>query len=165
VMAAAGNPAPRPVLAATPSGGCAVPASRRRGMTLLEVLLALSIVVMVGGAMLGTLYQGMRTATALRVEAQATDLAVTLLAELNLGIISPSAQGPESFAAPFEDWTWRLQFVEGDLAMLEASVVEAVVTHQPSGYVLRLAGAFIPEAAPDEFESPQFWDPVAGAIP
>jgi len=117
-------------------------ASRRRGMSLLEVVLALGILVFMGGVVLGSFYQAIRAAQELRVEAQGMDLAASVLAEVRLGIVPAAEQGAQPFDDPFEDWTWELKNVESDTSTgLETRMLEAVVRHKPSGYTARLAAS------------------------
>ncbi len=122
-------------------GRCRV-ATRRRAALLLEVVLALAVYVGMALAVLAGLASAVRSAEAVRLAARAEDLAVTLLSEVELGLVAMEDAGPEPFEdEALADWTWEVAVepLPTELADLEVSRVEVVVRHGPSGYAYRLA--------------------------
>lgn len=121
--------------------GRRIPGARRRGAVLLEVVLALALFLTGAGVVVGSLLTSIEAARRVRDEARAADLAVTILSEVQLGLIAPEeTPAPQPFTdAP--EWTWQLraQPVE-DADPLAALVrVEVVVTRVDGRYASRLA--------------------------
>jgi Tfp pilus assembly protein PilV len=129
--------------------------SRQRGIVLLEVVLALAIFVGVAMAVCGGLSVSVRSARFVREEAQATDLAVTILSEIQMGLVQAADAGPTPFEAPYADWTWQTVLTPGLPTGQEAAdmpQVEVLVRNTPSGYAYHLyqlmpAGAAAPPAS------------------
>jgi len=116
-------------------------ASRQRGIALLEVVLALAIFVGVAMAVCGGLSVSVRSARFVREEAQATDLAVTILSEIQMGLVQAADAGPTPFEAPYADWTWQTVLALGLPTGQEAAdmpQVEVLVRNTPSGYAYHL---------------------------
>ncbi len=112
----------------------------RRAAVLLEVLVASSIFTATALVVVGSLSTGLRTAAALAAEAQAENLAVSLLAEIELGIVSPLDVGPEAMAEPHADWTWEIRTapVEAAPELVALWRVEAIVRNERLGLVRRI---------------------------
>jgi len=120
-------------------------ARRRRAAVLMEVVLAL--VLFFGGSLivLAGLNSSLRLAQRTKLEAEAADLAVTLLSEIQMGLLAPSDDGPNAFEddEDLADWTWEIytETVEEDDPLLELPEflrVEIIISHTPSGYAHRL---------------------------
>jgi hypothetical protein len=109
-------------------------------VALLEVVLALAVFFGVAVAILGGLSVCMRSATQVREEAQAADLAVTVLSEVQMGMLDAIDAGPTPFEDPFADWTWQTAAVpvEAAVAGLEMTRIEIVVRNTLDGYQYRL---------------------------
>lgn len=79
-----------------------------RAVALMEVIFAL--VLFTGGA--ATILTGMQASTAavgaLRTQAVATDLTVTLLSEIRMGLVPAEDDGPNEYEEPYEGWTWEI---------------------------------------------------------
>jgi hypothetical protein len=110
-------------------------------VALLEVVLALAMFVGFAFAILSGLSVCIRSAGALRQEAQAADLAVTTLSEIQMGLVSPADAGPTAFDPPADDWTWQIALVPGMPTGIEGadlSQVEIVIRNTGTGYAYRL---------------------------
>jgi len=122
------------------------------GIVLLEVVLALTLFFAAASIILVGTNRSIRAVDMLRREAQAADLAVTLLSEIQMGLLEPTDAGPEAYEEPLEDWMWEVvtndfeeQFVEEGLTQLEI-----VITHTPSGYTRRLVQWLLVEEGGEE---------------
>jgi len=111
------------------------------GAVLLEVVLALGLFAAAALITLVSLNACVEAARQVRLEAQAADLAVTLLSEVRMGLVALRDTEPEPCPEPYEGWTWRLRAAPIDEpdAPWRASRAEVEVTHAESGYTLRLA--------------------------
>jgi len=111
-----------------------------RAVALLEVVLALAVFFGVAVAILGGLSVCLKSATQVREEAQAADLAVTVLSEVQMGILTVADAGPMPFEDPFADWTWQTVVtpVETTVVGLEMTQLEVIVKNVLDGYVYRL---------------------------
>ncbi|HXI49874.1 MAG TPA: hypothetical protein VNH84_00150 [Candidatus Saccharimonadales bacterium] len=114
----------------------------RKGAVLLEVVLALVLFVAAATVIGGAIHAALEGVQRQRLRVHAINLAATVLAELQLGLRSPAAAGPEPFPAPFTDWTWQLAIVPREDATLDGpglTVVEVIVRHDDPPLVHRLA--------------------------
>jgi len=114
---------------------------RRAGVALLEVVLALSLFFGVAMVILAGLSACVRSASDIRLEAQAADLAVTLLSEIQLGAVEIEDAGPMAYEdEALEDWSWQLVVtpVVTTLAELDVTRLEIVITNTPHDYTHRL---------------------------
>lgn len=114
-----------------------------RGAVLLEVVLALLLFVATVAVVSGALNSSMASLDRQRFALHASNLAASVHAELDLGLRTTEALGPEPFAMPFDQWTWQLvpAGVE-DQTTGEASgltTIEVVVRNTNSSSVYRLA--------------------------
>jgi Tfp pilus assembly protein PilV len=116
------------------------PAAQRQGVALLEVVLALALFFGVAVTILGGLSVCMRSTTQVREEAQAADLAVTVLSYVQMGVLEPADAGPTPCEDPFGDWTWQttVASVEAAVAGLEMTQIEITVKNTIDGYSYRL---------------------------
>jgi len=110
------------------------------GVALLEVVLALALFFGVAVAILGGLNTCVRLVRQVRMEAAAADLAVTLLSEIEIGVVPPTDSGPNLYEEPLQDWTWEIVAtpVEGPLAAMDVQRVEVILRNTTEGYVYRL---------------------------
>jgi len=112
-----------------------------RGVALLEVVLGLALFFGVAVAILAGLSACVRSATDMRLEAQAADLAITLLSEMQLGAIDIEDAGPMAYEdETLADWSWEVVVtpVVGTLTELELTRVEIVIRNTPHDYTHRL---------------------------
>jgi len=118
----------------------AAPVPSLRGAVLLEVVLALTVFVAMAMAVLGGLAMAVRSARHLQLETRAANLAVTLLSEMELGLVPVEDAGPETYEdEALEDWTWEVtvQPVTSELPELEMTTVEVIIRHTTAGYTYR----------------------------
>ncbi|MBI2946419.1 MAG: hypothetical protein HYY23_02160 [Verrucomicrobia bacterium] len=114
---------------------------------LLEVVLALSLFVLAATVITGGLNASVREAERLRLNLHASNLAISLLAELQMGVKPVEAAGPEPFEAPFEMWTWQIETspIDDDSeAGLPLRNVEVIVRHLNRPIVRRLTQFLVP---------------------
>ena len=88
---------------------------------------------------MGSLTSSVRAVDRLRLEAQAADLAVTTLSEIEMGILDATDAGPEAFeAAGLAGWTRQVIVTRLDAAGgPPMRRVEAVIANAERGYVRR----------------------------
>ncbi|MCD6364268.1 MAG: hypothetical protein J7M14_00155 [Planctomycetes bacterium] len=106
----------------------------------MEVLFALALFT--AGA--ATILTGMRasatTVRTLRRQTVATNLAVTLLSEIRMGLVPAEEDGPNEYEEPYEGWTWEI-VVDESLDVVEEPVmkhVEIVIAAPDESYTSRL---------------------------
>ncbi len=104
------------------------------------MVLALAVFFGVAVAILGGLSMCMRSARQVRQEAQAADLAVTLLSEIQLGLVQIADAGPTPFEDPYAEWTWQTVAtpVETLIEGADLTQVEIIVRNPGNGYTFRL---------------------------
>lgn len=114
--------------------------SRRAGVVLLEVVLALSAFFALGGIIVGSMNSAARAARGVAQDARAADLAVTIMSRIHMGVMEPESFGPEYCDEPLEDWTWRIvtEPVSNSLDGPEMRRVEVVVRDTRNDRVHRL---------------------------
>jgi hypothetical protein len=114
------------------------------------VVLSVAIFVAVAAVGLMSLSACVRAVGRLQLEAEAADLAVTVLSEVQMGVLEATDTGPESFDPPQDDWTWQIVIQELDVARDVAPMrrVEVVIAHPGRGFVYRLAGLLPTETGP-----------------
>jgi len=127
---------------------------------LLEVVLALALFF--GGAMviLAGLNSSLSGIQRVQMKAQAADLAVTLLSEVQMGMVPLVSDGPSGYEDPaLADWTWQIavepyQEQQTDLVLPEFQRVEVTIGHKPTGYAESLTILMTDEPL-DEQASPE----------
>jgi hypothetical protein len=126
---------------------------RVRAGVLLEVVLALVLFTLAAAIVTGAFNASLTSVERLRFRAHASDLAVSTLSEIQLGIRPLADSGPETFAAPFTNWTWQITTTpEGEwLDETPPMRVEVIIRHTESQAVHRLCQMVEPplEAAPN----------------
>jgi type II secretion system protein I len=137
----------------------------RRAAILLEVIFALALLSAAAATILGSLDASVRTARRLRIAAVAEDLVVTLLSEIQLGLVPAQDDGPIEYEEPYEGWTWEV--VTSDLEdVIEAPEsdlkrVEVVVVHVSTGLTRRL-GCLLPAIPSDASMSEGYVEDYGG---
>lgn len=111
-----------------------------RAAALLEVLLALALFFGVAIGVMGGLGTSIKAVRDIRLEAEAADMAVTLLSEIELGIVAAEEDGPTEYEEPLEDWTWQVAVtpVTSVLTELILTRIEIIVRNVPEDYTYRL---------------------------
>jgi len=124
--------------AAGPAAGVA--ARPGRAVALLEVVLALALFFGIAVPLLGGLSACVSAVRQSRLDARAADLAVTLLSEMQIGLVPVVDGGPTPFEEPDQDWTWQVVTAPVDVVVEGASLVrvEVVVRRPDDGYAYRL---------------------------
>ena len=115
-------------------------ARRRRAVALLEVVLALALFFGVAVTILGGLSVCMRSVTQVREDAYAQDLAITVLSEVQMGVLDAVDAGPTPFEDPFADWTWQTAAVpvEATVPGMEMTQIQIIVKNTIDGYMYRI---------------------------
>jgi hypothetical protein len=106
----------RPARLAKPERGAAVharPAGHLRagggGLVLVEVVLAVTLFFCGALVVLTGLSASLHTANRVRTEADGADLAVTLLSEVQMGLVPLVDDGPNEYEEEeLADWTWEI---------------------------------------------------------
>ncbi len=134
-----------------------------RGAILLEVIVALGLLIVTATVMLGSMSTAARAVKRLRLDNQAADLAVTLLSEIQMGLVEIVQDGPNEYPEEhLEDWTWELAVSSVDQSVLEEAEftkIEIIIANDSAGFKHRLI-RLLPEpeldwaeALEDTFES------------
>jgi len=128
------------------------------GTVLLEVVLALTLLVLACGVVLGALGQCARRLAQVRREATATNLAVTAMSEIQMGVLTAEKDTPVPYDAPFEGWS--RQVVEESLTNSEEAPglrrVEVIIRYaedpRDRPYVYRLVEWLPDQQSPSDTE-------------
>jgi hypothetical protein len=118
---------------------------RHSGSVLLEVVLALALFVGAATIISGGINASIHSVERVRLQNHAVNLAVTILSEMQMHIRPVAAIGPEPFAPPFQDWTYKVEIAQKDAAPDAADTlqpVEVIIRHSTEGTVQRLAQLF-----------------------
>jgi hypothetical protein len=114
---------------------------RRRGIALLEVVLAVTVFFGMAVVILGGLNLSMRSVRQVKEQAQAADLAVTLLSYMQIGVVPVGDAGPTPFEEPFSLWTYQTVTAPVPSTGIEGTdlvQVEIVITNIEDKYTYRL---------------------------
>jgi len=125
-------------------------------MILLEVVLAMMLFF--GGALviLAGLNSSLSGIQRVQIEARAADLAVTLLSEVQMGMVQLVSDGPSSYEDPaLAGWTWEISVVpfeeqQLDLELPQFQRVEVTIRNESSGYATSLSILMTDEPLADE---------------
>jgi hypothetical protein len=126
-----------------------------RGAVLLEVVLALVLFVAAATVITSSLNTSMREVERLRLSTHANNLAVSILAEMQMGLKGVESSGPTSFEAPFDNWSWESKAAPVDDRSLEGNQlqnIEIVVRHRSEPVVRRIV-QFLPVSAGQSLET------------
>ncbi len=133
-----------------------------RGAVLLEVLLALGLFVVAAAVVTGGLNAAVERTIRLRAQTHALDLAASVISEIQMGLRASQAAGPESFEAPFDQWTWEIEvgpYTFGTENAPGLQLVTVIVRGETPPTVQRLTTILLPQGEPgplgDEFGG---WD-------
>src|SRR5258705_12328538 len=78
--------------------------SCKRGAVLLEVVLALTLFAAAAAIIGAAIHSAINGVERQKLQTHATDLAISVLSEIQMGLRTVEAVGPESFDTPFERW-------------------------------------------------------------
>ena len=124
-------------------------ASRMRGFTLLEVMVALAIVALALTAVAASMNQMIGTATTMQERTYASWIAQNKIAEMRLANVMPEVNtttGEVEFANA--RWIWRAVVSETGVANFRR--IDVTVSNETDDYEIRTVTGFIgePQAAP-----------------
>lgn len=132
---------------------------RRRAVILLEVVLAMTLFFGAALVILAGLSSSLSGIQRVQMEAQAADLAVTLLSEVQMGMVQLVSDGPSGYEDPaLADWSWQIavepyQERQLGLELPEFQRVEVTIRHEPTGYSSSLT-ILMTDEPPDEQVEP-----------
>lgn len=122
------------------------------GAVLLEVVLALTIFVGAAVVVGSGLTASVASVERLRLNTHAVNLAVSLLAELEMGRYPLQNAGPTPWETPFQEWTWEIR-VESEASETDLGFVlrrvEIIIRHETKPIVHRVC-----QWLPAAFSSP-----------
>jgi len=109
----------------------------------MEVILALTLLVVTGAVVFSGLSASFGALDVVRLRAQAADLAVSKMSEIQMGQLELADDGPNAFEdEDLSDWTWRIATapMEDDtLTAAPLTRVEIIIAHTGRPLVYRLA--------------------------
>ena len=138
-------------------------APKQNASVLLEVVLALALFVFAATVITGGLNASVQEVERLRLNLHASNLAISILSEIQMGIRLVEGAGPEPFDAPFADWTWQIEVSPvADLfgSALPLQSIEVAVRHKTRPIVRRLT-QYLPVSSGAELPSPYTDQPSA----
>ena len=112
----------------------------------MEVILALALFVLAATIITSGLSSAINEVRRLRLNTRASNLAVSVLSQIQIGITPGEAAGPNAFDPPFEQWTWQTTIGpinETVGATNPIQKVEVIIRHQTEPVVYRLT-QFLP---------------------
>ena len=114
----------------------------KAGAVLLEVVLALVLFVAAAAVLTSAMSSSLDSVERLRCNTRAADLAVSVMSELQLGIKTLGAGGPQQFEIPLEDWSWEAVATPLQTDSDETNAfkrVEVIIRHEAPAVVYRLS--------------------------
>ena len=136
-------------------------------MVLLEVVLSTGLFAMTAMIVLTGLHSCFRSLGKMQLESQASDLAVSKVSEVHIGILPPEDDGPNEYEEDegLDDWTWEIITedveLETELEGPQLLQVQVVITNVPSGYAYSMR-FLIPE--PEDKEAEEDPADLAGGL-
>lgn len=113
---------------------------RNRGAVLLEVVLAMSLFFMTATFVMNGLNGSMGAVSTAKLEADAADLAVTVLSEVQLGLIPLNSDGPVAIDLKgYEGWAWQLvvEDSQNTTDLPELKQIAIVIRHDDEDFTHR----------------------------
>jgi len=132
------------------------------GVVLLEVVLALALFVATATTVGAALSRCSDAAARLRTRTRAADLAVTLLSEIQLGLVAPVSTDPTTYEEDaLADWTWGIETedVEDSDVLFRMLVT---VTHEETGLKHSLGCLMTDPEALEEEAAGEEYDDMGG---
>ena len=131
--------------------------TRSRGFTLIEVMVALTIVALSLTAVAASMNQMIDAANAMRERTYASWIAQNKIAEMRLANTVPEVS-TTSGEVEYANSTWSWRAVVSETGIENFMRVDISVTHVESDYVIRTVTGFIGEPVPVGAAS-QIWQP------
>ncbi|HJN90332.1 MAG TPA: hypothetical protein QGG93_08365, partial [Verrucomicrobiota bacterium] len=82
------------------------------GAILFEVVLALALFVFAAAVISGGFSASLKSVDRMRAELDASNLAISTLAEIELGLRPMTTSPSAEFEPPLEQWTWEVEVTE-----------------------------------------------------
>lgn len=121
----------------------------KSGVVLFEVILALVLFSFAAIIIANSFSSSLRSVDRMRNDLDASNLAISTLSEIELGIKPIETSPPTEFGEPFEKWTWQIETTKPneDLDMGGAlTLVEVIIINEDLGLETRIARMIRPPA-------------------
>ena len=112
------------------------------GAILFEVVLALALFVFAAAVISGGFSASLKSVDRMRAELDASNLAISTLAEIELGLRPMTTSPSAEFEPPLEQWTWEVEVTEPseDLDMGGGlTLVEVIIRNEEQERETRIA--------------------------
>ena len=112
------------------------------GAILFEVVLALALFVFAAAVISGGFSTALMSVDRMRAELDASNLAISTLAEIELNLKPMTTSPPAEFEPPMERWTWQVEVTEPseDLDMSGGlTLLEVIVRNEEQEWETRFA--------------------------
>ena len=114
----------------------------KSGVVLFEVILALVLFSFAAIIIANSFSSSLRSVDRMRNDLDASNLAISTLSEIELGIKPIETYPPTEFEEPFEKWTWQIETTKPneDLDMGgDLTLVEVIIINEDLGRETRIA--------------------------
>ena len=114
----------------------------KSGVVLFEVILALVLFSFAAIIIANSFSSSLRSVDRMRNDLDASNLAISTLSEIELGIKPIETSPPTEFEEPFEKWTWQIETTKPneDLDMGGGlTLVEVIIINEDLGRETRIA--------------------------
>ena len=114
----------------------------KSGVVLFEVILALVLFSFAAIIIANSFSSSLRSVDRMRNDLDASNLAISTLSEIELGIKPIETSPPTEFEEPFEKWTWQIEITKPneDLDMGGGlTLVEVIIINEDLGRETRIA--------------------------
>tara|TARA_Y100000746_G_scaffold211506_1_gene202566 strand:- start:3228 stop:3647 length:420 start_codon:yes stop_codon:yes gene_type:complete len=114
----------------------------KSGVVLFEVILALVLFSFAAIIIANSFSSSLRSVDRMRNDLDASNLAISTLSEIELGIKPIETSPPTEFEEPFEKWTWQIETTKPneDLDMRGGlTLVEVIIINEDLGRETRIA--------------------------
>ena len=122
---------------------------KKTGAVLFVVVLALVLFSFAAVIIANSFTSSLLSVDRMRADLDATNLAISTLSEIELGIKAKETTPPTEFEAPFEKWTWQVETTEPseDLDMGGGlTLVEVIIRNEELNRETRIARMMRPQA-------------------
>tara|TARA_Y100001960_G_scaffold330630_1_gene425189 strand:+ start:964 stop:1377 length:414 start_codon:yes stop_codon:yes gene_type:complete len=121
---------------------------KKTGAVLFEVVLALVLFSFAAVIIANSFSSSLLSVDRMRADLDATNLAISTLSEIELGIKAKETTPTTEFEAPFEKWTWQVEMTEPseDLDMGGGlTLVEVIIRNEELNRETRIARMMRPQ--------------------